>query len=61
MHFKGLQIEFYLNYDVFRSTKVVLILSNSADPGEMKHDVAFHLGFRCLRRYPFRGFQYTKG
>ena len=37
----------FLNYDVFRSLKVVLILANSADPDEMQHYAAFHLGLHC--------------
>ena len=40
---------------------VVLILANSADPDEMQHNAAFHPGLHCLPKYPFRGFQYTKG
>ena len=48
-------------YDVFQSLKVVLILVNSADPDEMKHDAAFHLGLHCFSKYLFRGFQFTKG
>ena len=47
----------FLNYDVFLFLKIVLILVNSADPDEMKHYAAFHLGLRCLQKYPFRGFQ----
>ena len=35
---------------------VVLILANSADPDEMKHYAAFHLGLHSLSKYPFRGF-----
>ena len=27
----------------------------------MQHYAAFHLGLHCLPKYPFRGFQYTKG
>ena len=34
---------------------------NSEDPDEMQHYAAFHLGLHCLSKYPFRGFQYTKG
>ena len=41
--------------------KVVIILANSADPDEMQHNAAFHLGLHYLPEYPFRGFQYTKG
>ena len=47
VYFKGLQVEF-LNYDAFLSLKVVLILANSADPDEMQHYAAFHLGPHCL-------------
>ena len=43
----------FLNYDVFLSLKVVLILANSADTDEMKHYAAFHLGLHCLPKYPF--------
>ena len=59
----------YLNYDVFLSLKVVLILANSADPDEMQHDAAFHLNaalimlhfiwVQCLPKYQLRvGIQY---
>ena len=51
----------FLNYDVFLSLKVVLILANSADPDEMQHYAAFHLGLPCLPKYLFRRFLYTKG
>ena len=40
--------------------KIVLILTNSADPDEMQHNAAFHLGLHCLPKDPLRGFQYTK-
>ena len=36
LHFKGHSLNF-LNYCVFLSLKVVLILANSADPDEMQH------------------------
>ena len=52
---------FFLNYDVFLSLTVVLILENSVDPDEMQHYAAFHLGHHCSLKYPFRGFQNTKG
>ena len=60
MYFKGHRYNF-LNYDVFSSLKVVLILVNSADPNEMQHYAAVHLGLHCLLKYLFRSFQYTKG
>ena len=44
----------------FCPSKVVLILANSADPNEMQHYAAFHLGLHCLPKYLFRGFQNTK-
>ena len=34
----------------------VFILDNSADPDEMPHFVAFHLGLHCLPKSTFRGF-----
>ena len=40
---------------------VVFISATSADPDEMPHNVAFHLGLHCLPKFSFRGFQYTKG
>ena len=46
----------FLNYDVFLSLYVVLILANSADPNELQHNAAFHLGRHCLPKYLFRGF-----
>ena len=61
MYFRGSQVEFSLNYDVFLSPYVDQILANSADPDEMQHYAAFHLVLHCLPEYPFRGFQYTKG
>ena len=56
---KGSQAEF-LKYDIFLSLKIVFIIANSAGLDEMRHYAAFHLGFHCLQKYPFRGFQYTK-
>ena len=50
----------FLNYDVFLSLKIVLILENSADPDEMQQYAAFRLGLHCLPKYLLRGFQYTK-
>ena len=32
------------------------IIANSADPDEMTHCVAFHLGLPCSIKYPIRGF-----
>ena len=46
---------------LFLSMKIEFVLANSTDPEEMSHHVAFLLGLHCLPKYPFRGFQYTKG
>ena len=51
---------YFLNYDVFLSLKIVLNLANSAEPDEMQHYAAFHLGLHCLQKYSFRGFPNTK-
>ena len=40
--------------------KTVLVLANCADPDEMQHYAAFHLGLHCLSKYPFKGFQSSK-
>ena len=37
-----------LLYDAFISLKIVLILANSADPGDMPPYVAFHMHLHCL-------------
>ena len=42
---------------VFLSLKINFVLANSADPDEMPHHVAFHLGLHCLQKFSFRGFQ----
>ena len=39
---KGSQVEFS-NLDLYLSLKVILIVANSADRGEMQHYPAFHL------------------
>ena len=36
--------------------KIKLVLANSADPDEMPHYAAFHLGLLCLPQCPFKGF-----
>ena len=35
-------------------------LTDNVEPSEMPPQTAFHLNY-CLQRYPFTGFQYTKG
>ena len=39
----------------FLSLKIDFVLANSADPGEMTHLAAFHLGLHCLPKNPFWG------
>ena len=46
---------------VFLSLKIYFVLANSADPDEMLHYAAFHLGLHCLPNCPFRGLGSTKG
>ena len=36
------------NYDIFLSLRIIFTLTNSVNPDEMPHDVAFHQGFHCL-------------
>ena len=45
----------------FLSLNMDFVITNSADPDEMTHRVAFHLGLPCSIKYPIRGFWYTKG
>ena len=60
MYFKGSHVGFSkLPYDVFLSLNVVLILTNIADPDEMQHYAAFHLGLHC--QSPHLGFPVLKG
>ena len=44
---------------IFLSLTIDLVSANSADPDEMPHYVAFHLGLHCLSKYPFSGFHST--
>ena len=48
-------------YDVFQSLRMVFISASSADPGEMPHPVAFHLGLQCMPKYLFKCGQCTEG
>ena len=43
------------------SQKIDFVLANSADPDEMQHYAAFHLGLHCLPKYLFTGFWSSKG
>ena len=38
--------------NVVLSLKIHFVLANSADPDEMPHSAAFHLGLHCLPKYP---------
>ena len=42
----------------FLSVKIVFVLVNSANPDEMPHYVAFHLGLHCLPQNAFRSHYY---
>ena len=60
IYFMGSHVEIS-KLEVLQSFKIVLVVANSADPDEMPHYAAFHLGLHCLPKYPFRGFQKGKG
>ena len=44
----------------FLSLYMDFIIANSADPYEMTHRVAYHLGLPCSIKFPIRGFWYTR-
>ena len=50
----------YLKNIVFLSLTIDFVLANSADPDEMSHYAPFHLGHRCLSKYPIRDVWSTK-
>ena len=58
---KGSKVIISTKNIVLLSLKINFVLSNSADPDEMPQFVAFHQGLHCLQKYPFRGFQSSKG
>ena len=60
VYFKG-SLENFRKHYIFLSVKIVLILTNSADPDKMHHQAAFHFGLHCLPKCLFRGFKYAKG
>ena len=43
------------------SLKIDYVLANSADPNEMPHIAAFHLGLNCLQKYSFKEEPANKG
>ena len=55
MYFKGSNEEFFQISGISIPEG-----ANSADPDEMQHYAAFHLGLHCLPKYLCRGFHYTK-
>ena len=55
VYFKGTQVRFFFHTMINLSLNVVLILANSADPDEMQHHAAFHLGLHCVQNNPFSG------
>ena len=56
---RGHRLQF-ANKIVLLSLKKGFALANSADPVEMLHHIAFHLGLICLAKYIFRSYKYTK-
>ena len=50
LYLKWLPVKVSIKY-VFLSSKIVFIIPNSADPGEISHYVPFHLGLYCLLKY----------
>ena len=58
IYYKGSE---FLNYDAFLSLNVVLTSAKCEDNDEMQRLAAFHLRLHFLPKYPFRGFQHTKG
>ena len=46
---------------IFISLKIDFVLANSAEPDEMPHHAAFHLGLYCLPKYLFRVFPSPNG
>ena len=62
LYFKRLSVKISTKfYDIFLSHKIVFILANCADPDEMPHNAAFHLGLHCLPKYLLSSIQNEKG
>ena len=55
MYILGPQIMISKKKYLFISLNIDLVLANSADPDEMPHRAAFHLGFHCLQKIPVYG------
>ena len=58
VYIKGSQVTFQ-NNNVFLSLKISFVLANNADPDEMPHYAAFHLGLHCLPKYLFTCIQHS--
>ena len=50
----GSQVTTFFQSLMFMYLKIIFTLTNSADPNEMQHFVALHLGLHCLSKYSFR-------
>ena len=50
VYIEGLQVILFKNI-IFISLKIDFVLANSAEPDEMPHYAAFHLGLYCLPKY----------
>ena len=48
VYIEGSQVIISKKYTLFLSLKINSVLANRADPDEMPHYVAFHLGLHCL-------------
>ena len=53
-----IQIKYHISFSEYRPR---FVLANSADPDEMPHHAAFHLGLHCLLKYPLRDLCPSKG
>ena len=61
VYIEGSQVIISKTNIVFLSLIISLVLANRADPDEMPHYVAFHLGLQCFLKYLFRSFWFPKG
>ena len=51
----------FQNNNLSLSLKIDFVLANSADPDEIPHYAAIHMGISCLSKYPIRVFWFQKG
>ena len=53
VYIEGLQVIIIKKKTIIKllSLKIDFVLANSADPDEMLHNAAFHLGLSCLPKY----------